>query len=53
MPHISDSVVQLQQAKTNEEKRISRRVEEHSSASASNVPQSTEISLPLILMMKA
>jgi len=27
-------------------KRISRRVEEHSSASASNVSQSTEISLP-------
>jgi len=27
-------------------KRISRRVEEHDSAPASNVPQSTEISLP-------
>ncbi len=26
-------------------KRISRRIEEHGSASASNVPQSTEISL--------
>jgi hypothetical protein len=34
-------------------KRISRRVEEHDSASASNVPQSTEISLPLILMMRS
>jgi hypothetical protein len=45
--------MQLQQVKTNKEKRISRRVEEHSSAPASNVPQSTEISLPLILMMRS
>jgi hypothetical protein len=37
--------VQLQQAEMNKKKRISRRVEEHSSAPASNVPQSTEISL--------